>query len=94
MTTSTSSGRGSGQRPMREETFMMDPIRERKRRLAALQEQVASGPELPPDLSAALAAAFPGRPVRDVTSLSGGLSGATLIAFVVDGAPYVAKRVG
>ncbi|WP_437661849.1 phosphotransferase [Sorangium sp. So ce1182] len=63
------------------------------RRLAAMRGQVASGPELHPDLSAALAAAFPGRPVRDVTSLSGGLSGATLIAFVVDGAPYVAKRV-
>lgn len=45
-----------------------------------------------PDLSAALDAAFPGRPVHDLISLSGGFSGATLIAFIVDGAPYVAKR--
>ncbi|WP_437716255.1 aminoglycoside phosphotransferase family protein [Sorangium sp. So ce448] len=51
-----------------------------------------SAPELHPDLTAALEATFPGRPVQDVTSLSGGFSGAALIAFVVDGAPYVAKR--
>ncbi|WP_437591553.1 phosphotransferase [Sorangium sp. So ce1000] len=51
-----------------------------------------SAPELHPDLAAALEAAFPGRPVEDVISLSGGFSGAALIAFVVDGAPYVAKR--
>ncbi|WP_437945695.1 phosphotransferase [Sorangium sp. So ce296] len=51
-----------------------------------------SAPELHPDLAAALEAAFPGRPVTDVTALSGGFSGATLLAFAVDGAPYVAKR--
>jgi thiamine kinase-like enzyme len=51
-----------------------------------------SATEMHPDLIAALEAAFPGRPVEDVTSLSGGFSGAALIAFVVDGAPYVAKR--
>ncbi len=51
-----------------------------------------SAPEMHPDLTAALEAAFPGRPVEDVTSLSGGFSGAALLAFVVDGAPYVAKR--
>ncbi|WP_437730074.1 phosphotransferase [Sorangium sp. So ce1335] len=47
---------------------------------------------LPPELAAGIEAAFPGRPVEDVTPLSGGLSGATLFAFAVDGAPYVAKR--
>ncbi|XXX79341.1 phosphotransferase [Sorangium sp. So ce134] len=51
-----------------------------------------SPPELHPDLSAAIEAAFPGRPAEDRTSLSGGFSGATLLAFSVDGAPYVAKR--
>lgn len=48
--------------------------------------------ELHPELAAAIEAAFPGRPVEGVTALSGGFSGANLIAFVVDGAPYVAKR--
>jgi len=51
-----------------------------------------SASEMHPDFSAALDAAFPGRPVHDVAPLSGGFSGATLIAFVVDGAPYVAKH--
>ncbi|WP_437572247.1 phosphotransferase [Sorangium sp. So ce542] len=51
-----------------------------------------SAPALHPDLAAAIEAAFPGRPVTDVTPLSGGFSGATLLAFAVDGAPYVAKR--
>ncbi|AUX27211.1 phosphotransferase [Sorangium cellulosum] len=51
-----------------------------------------SAPRLHPHLSAALDTAFPGRPVHEVTPLTGGRSGATLIAFVVDGAPYVAKR--
>ncbi|WP_437816190.1 phosphotransferase [Sorangium sp. So ce1078] len=45
-----------------------------------------------PDLAAAIEAAFPGRPVEDVSSLSGGFSGATVLAFAVDGASYVAKR--
>ncbi|WP_437284196.1 phosphotransferase [Sorangium sp. So ce406] len=51
-----------------------------------------SAAEMHPELAAAIAAAFPGRPVHDAAPLAGGLSGATLIAFAVDGAPYVAKR--
>jgi aminoglycoside phosphotransferase (APT) family kinase protein len=47
---------------------------------------------LPAELSAALRAAFAGRAIDDLKPLGGGLSRSMLLAFTVDGEPYVLRR--